>query len=83
IMALWGRWILLNRNAFVANYVMGTMTFVDEYWEMIHLAAGWLALRQWLLMLVVNRFLTGAQVAKVLMHYEGLVLGRREMSVAV
>lgn len=72
MMALWGRWILLNRNKFVRDYYRGTIAFVDEYWEMIKLAAGWSALRVWLLMFVVNRFLDGAQVARVLKHYEKL-----------
>jgi hypothetical protein len=56
---------------------------------MIHRAAGWAALRVWLLvsgvlgrssyqlfnrfkMFVVNRFLTGSEVARILRHYEGL-----------
>ncbi|TFK49344.1 hypothetical protein OE88DRAFT_1736974 [Heliocybe sulcata] len=72
MMALWARWILLNRNEFIRDYFQGTLAFVDEYWEMIKLAAGWSALRVWLLMLVANRFLEGSHVAKVLKHYEQL-----------
>ncbi|KZT28042.1 hypothetical protein NEOLEDRAFT_952938 [Neolentinus lepideus HHB14362 ss-1] len=72
MMALWSRWILLNRNKFVHDYFQGTVAFIDEYWEMIKLAAGWSALRVWLLMLVVNRFLEGSHVAKILKHYEQL-----------
>lgn len=68
--ALWARWIVLNRNKFVANYHKGTIAFVDSYWKMIHRAAGWDALRYWLLMLLANRFLSGHEVAEVLQHYE-------------
>jgi hypothetical protein len=74
---------------FIANYYFGTTAFIDEYWRMIHRAAGWAALRAWLLvrgillknscgilirfkMFVVNRFLTGSEVAHILRHYEGL-----------
>ena len=85
------------------------IAFVDEYWKIIHRAAGWDALRYWLLvsffgklffflpdwttqirfsfffflffllvryfmqMLLSNRFLTGHDVAQVLVHYEDLV----------
>jgi len=62
---------------------------VDEYWTMIHQAAGWAALRAWLLvslkgsilvysslmmvkMFVLNRFLTGSDVVKILRHYQDL-----------
>ncbi|KAG5638004.1 hypothetical protein H0H81_002272 [Sphagnurus paluster] len=70
--ALWGRWITLNRNLFIKDYSKGTIAFVDRYWRMIHRAAGWDALRYWLLMLVANRFINGVDVAKTLKHYEGL-----------
>ncbi|KAG6850025.1 hypothetical protein H0H93_002229 [Arthromyces matolae] len=70
--ALWGRWIVLNRNMFIKDYFEGTKAFIDFYWRMIHKAAGWDALRYWLLMLVVNRLVTGAEVAKLLKHYESL-----------
>lgn len=33
----------------MANHYAGTMSFVDEYWRIIHRAAGWAALRTWLL----------------------------------
>ncbi|KII91251.1 hypothetical protein PLICRDRAFT_51427 [Plicaturopsis crispa FD-325 SS-3] len=70
--ALWARWIMLNRNLFVSNYYRGTLAFVDEYWRIIHRAAGWGALRVWLLMLVVNRFLQGPEIVDILKHYESL-----------
>ncbi|KAF8804635.1 hypothetical protein BYT27DRAFT_7107484 [Phlegmacium glaucopus] len=69
--ALWARWIMLNRNKFIANYFKGMIAFVDEYWKIIHRAAGWDALRYWSLMLQSNHFLTGHEVAQVLVHYEG------------
>ncbi|KAG6890025.1 hypothetical protein C0992_003248 [Termitomyces sp. T32_za158] len=70
--ALWGRWIYLNRNKFIKDYYKGTKAFIDFYWRMIHRAAGWDALRYWLLMLVVNRFITGDEVASLLKYYESL-----------
>lgn len=70
--ALWARWVVLNRNKFVANYHKGTIAFVDSYWKVIHRAAGWDALRYWLLMLLANRFLSGHEVAEILQHYESL-----------
>jgi len=63
----------LIRNKFIANYNKGMIAFVDEYWKIIHRAAGWDALRYWLLMLFSNHFLTGHDVAQVLAHYEDLV----------
>ncbi|TFK70788.1 hypothetical protein BDN72DRAFT_765948 [Pluteus cervinus] len=68
--ALWARWITLNRKEFIASYRDGTKGFISYYWKMIHLAAGWAALRAWLLMLLGNRFLTGNDVAELLKHYE-------------
>ncbi|TFK41516.1 hypothetical protein BDQ12DRAFT_678115 [Crucibulum laeve] len=68
--ALWARWIMLHKNTFMKDYYKGTIAFVDEYWKMIHRAAGWDALRYWLLMLLGNRFLTGREMAMVLKHYE-------------
>ncbi|KAJ7703278.1 hypothetical protein B0H17DRAFT_1042562 [Mycena rosella] len=68
--ALWARWIALNRNIFVAHFFNGTQRFVDEYWKMIRLAAGWDALRYWLLMLMANKFLSGREVAALLKRYE-------------
>lgn len=41
--------LVLDRNKFIANYFKGMIAFVDEYWKMIHRAAGWDALRYWLL----------------------------------
>ncbi|KAF5318424.1 hypothetical protein D9619_010926 [Psilocybe cf. subviscida] len=70
--ALWSRWIMLNRNRFVANYYKGIIAFVDQYWKFIHKAAGWAALRYWLFTLLANDFLTTREVAKTLIHYEGL-----------
>ncbi|KIK59914.1 hypothetical protein GYMLUDRAFT_667004 [Collybiopsis luxurians FD-317 M1] len=68
--ALWGRWIFLNRKQFVQDYVAGVMEFIDKYWLMIHRAAGWSALRNWILMLMVNKYLNASEVAEVLRHYE-------------
>lgn len=65
ILALWGRWIMLNRygisnsrerssctysfgscrTKFIADYAKGVRDFIDQYWKMIHRAAGWGALR--------------------------------------
>lgn len=44
-----GLTLSLPRNSFVADYYGGTIRFIDEYWRMIHRAAGWDALRYWLL----------------------------------
>ncbi|KIK77463.1 hypothetical protein PAXRUDRAFT_834978 [Paxillus rubicundulus Ve08.2h10] len=52
IQALWFRWIFLNRNRFVANYFNGTKAFVTENWQLIKTAAGLLALRTWLLVII-------------------------------
>jgi len=72
--ALWNRWILLNlRQKFIANYYEGTRQFIEEYRSMIHLAAGWSALRVWLFLLVKLKYITGPQVAQLLLHYEKLV----------
>ncbi|KAF7361983.1 SMC hinge domain-containing protein [Mycena venus] len=72
IHALWARWIFFNhnRNFFIANYCEGVKTFIDEYWRMIRLAAGWSALRYWLLMLMANRYLLPKEVALLLARYE-------------
>ncbi|KLO05309.1 hypothetical protein SCHPADRAFT_1002977 [Schizopora paradoxa] len=71
--ALWARWILLNRNKFVANYLLGMKDFIDEYWQMIHRAAGFAALRVWLLVFVSNRYLTGTDFCDLLKYYSDLV----------
>ncbi|KAJ7209505.1 hypothetical protein GGX14DRAFT_566020 [Mycena pura] len=68
--ALWARWIFSNRNSFITDYFNGAKEFIDEYWRMIRLAAGWDALRFWLVMLVTTRFLTGRHVMLLLKHYE-------------
>ncbi|TFK28537.1 hypothetical protein FA15DRAFT_42618 [Coprinopsis marcescibilis] len=68
--ALWARWILINRSKFIANYKKGVFMFIDAYWKMIHRAAGWDALRYWLLLLLANRFLTAKEVADSLKYYE-------------
>ncbi|KAG9218155.1 hypothetical protein CCMSSC00406_0008094 [Pleurotus cornucopiae] len=73
VLALWGRWIFLHRMEFLANYYQGVIMFVDEYWRMIHRAAGWNALRWHLMILKASKFLTFTDVAKVLKHYEYLV----------
>jgi hypothetical protein len=31
------------------NYYKGVVAFIDAYWRMIHQAAGWKAMRYWLL----------------------------------
>ncbi|KIM85682.1 hypothetical protein PILCRDRAFT_816884 [Piloderma croceum F 1598] len=31
--ALWGRWILLKRQEFLADYYQGIVTFIDENWR--------------------------------------------------
>ncbi|KAI0684212.1 hypothetical protein BC835DRAFT_650719 [Cytidiella melzeri] len=71
MLALWNRWIMLNRDAFVFGdrYVQVT-NFLDEYYVMIHRAAGWDALRQFLLVLLANKFLTISHVTKLIKHYE-------------
>lgn len=73
--ALWARWIMLNRNYFIHDFYAGTIAFVNDYWKMIYRAAGWRALRYWLLLLLTNRFLTGPEVANVLRNYEDRVQG--------
>ncbi|KAH8102273.1 hypothetical protein BXZ70DRAFT_65019 [Cristinia sonorae] len=71
ILALWNRWIFLNRRKFIfEGHAMGAAAFVDEYWEMIHRAAGWGALRAFLLMLMINKYLTDKDVARLLKQYE-------------
>ena len=40
------------RRQFVADFHKGVQSFIDEYWKMIHRAAGWDALRYWLLVSV-------------------------------
>jgi hypothetical protein len=47
--ALWGRWIVLNRNEFIADFFYNMCMFVDSYWRMIHRACGFGAFRYWAL----------------------------------
>ncbi|KAF9269511.1 hypothetical protein L218DRAFT_272438 [Marasmius fiardii PR-910] len=68
--ALWARWIILHRMTFIRNYHDGVRMFIDQYWKMIRVAAGWEALRYWLLVLLANRFLTGHEVAELLKYYQ-------------
>ncbi|KAL6303314.1 hypothetical protein BKA93DRAFT_789129 [Sparassis latifolia] len=71
LLALWNRWIMLNRISFVyKGYAKGVIAFIDKYWRMIHRAAGWGALRGFLLMLVANKFLDVSEVVRILKHYE-------------
>ncbi|KAG8959130.1 hypothetical protein FRC03_008421 [Tulasnella sp. 419] len=49
IASLWKRWILLNRSAFLVNRVAGFRSFIEDYYLAIHQAAGWRALRTWLM----------------------------------
>ncbi|PFH50530.1 hypothetical protein AMATHDRAFT_85750 [Amanita thiersii Skay4041] len=72
IQALWSRWIMLNRNTFIANHLQGTKMFINEYWRMIHLAAGWDALFHQLMVLAANLYLGSQDVPHLLGHYESL-----------
>ena len=47
--ALWARFMALHRNQFIINYMEGTRKFIKENWPIIHRAAGFAALRIWLL----------------------------------
>ena len=40
---------VVERNKFISNYYKGVIAFVNENWKIIHRAAGWDALRYWLL----------------------------------
>ncbi|KZT02913.1 uncharacterized protein LAESUDRAFT_386888 [Laetiporus sulphureus 93-53] len=71
MMALWNKWIMLNRTEFIMEpYRDSIVKFVDQYWRMIHRAAGWAALRSFLLMLAANRFLKASEIVEILKHYE-------------
>ncbi|KAH9849571.1 hypothetical protein C2E23DRAFT_838624 [Lenzites betulinus] len=73
MLALWNRWIMLHKTDFIfGDYLQGVKSFLDEYWRDIHKAAGWRALRAFLLMLNVNRYLTLANVIDALKHYESM-----------
>lgn len=73
MLALWYRWIFLNRNVFIASYFNGTRTFVTENWKLIRQAAGIAALRTWLLVLCVNNFLLPLEVVSLMQLYQSLV----------
>ncbi|KAI0746566.1 hypothetical protein C8Q80DRAFT_1235341 [Daedaleopsis nitida] len=71
VLALWNRWIMLKRSSFIfEDYFSGVKQFIDKYWEIIHKAAGWRALRSFLIMLCVNKYLTFDKVVQTLKHYE-------------
>ncbi|KAI9062229.1 hypothetical protein FKP32DRAFT_1574570 [Trametes sanguinea] len=71
MLALWNRWMMLNKTRFIFDhYEKGVQAFLDQYWQLIHRAAGWRALRAFLLMLQVHKYLTIAGVVKMLKHYE-------------
>ncbi|CDO77956.1 hypothetical protein BN946_scf184971.g6 [Trametes cinnabarina] len=71
MLALWNRWIMLNGTHFILNkYENGVQSFLDQYWRMIHNAAGWRALRAFLMMLHVHKYLTLSGVTKMLKYYE-------------
>ncbi|KAI0371307.1 hypothetical protein BV20DRAFT_942137 [Pilatotrama ljubarskyi] len=72
MLALWNRWIMLHKSSFITHhYYDGVERFLDQYWKFIHKAAGWRALRSFLLMMNVNKYLTFSDVAKLLKEYEG------------
>ncbi|RPD56950.1 hypothetical protein L226DRAFT_554330 [Lentinus tigrinus ALCF2SS1-7] len=74
MLALWNRYIMINRASFIANeYFVGVKAFITQYWKIIHQAAGWRALRAFLMNLSVNNFLTFDKVLKSLQHYEELI----------
>ena len=73
IVALWARWIMLNKNAFWKDRVNGAMMFIDEYWRMIHLAAGWQALVDQLVVLGAHRLIKAREIVPLIKHYENLV----------
>ncbi|PCH44737.1 hypothetical protein WOLCODRAFT_165362 [Wolfiporia cocos MD-104 SS10] len=71
MLALWDRWIMLERISFVKKgYCKGVKKFIDQYWRMIHRAAGWRALRGFLITLAQHRFLTVPEVVDILKYYE-------------
>ena len=73
IVALWARWIMLNKNTFWKDRVNGVMMFIDEYWRMIHLAAGWQALVDQLVVLGAHRLIKSREIVPLIKHYENLV----------
>ncbi|KAI0777180.1 hypothetical protein BD413DRAFT_514026 [Trametes elegans] len=71
MLALWNRWIMLNKSAFIFDkYLNGIQKFLDRYWKVIHQAAGWRALRAFLLMMHANHYLSVTDVRKALQYYE-------------
>lgn len=50
--ALWTRFISLHRREFIASYGEATRKFITDNWQVIHRAAGFAALRIWLLVRV-------------------------------
>ncbi|KAI0646527.1 hypothetical protein C8Q79DRAFT_909167 [Trametes meyenii] len=71
MLALWNRWIMLNKPTFLfGEYYKGIENFLNQYWDLIHKAAGWRALRAFLLMLSVNKYLSIKEVLQALKHYE-------------
>ncbi|KAF8631491.1 hypothetical protein AX15_002378 [Amanita polypyramis BW_CC] len=73
IVALWARWMMLNKNVFAKNCVEGVRQFIDEYWRMIHLAAGWEALVYQILVFVAYRLIGQSEVIPLILYYEKLV----------
>jgi len=71
--ALWLRWVFLNRNLFISNYLKGVKEFVKFNYNMIHQAAGLRALRVWLLALASNNYLTVKDIGVVLRYYDELL----------
>ncbi|KAF9055359.1 hypothetical protein BDZ89DRAFT_1107139 [Hymenopellis radicata] len=70
IHALWARWITLNKPKFIGSYFQGTKAFIDEYWEMIHYAAGHRALCWLLYYRLAERQLTSSQIVDLVRYYE-------------
>ncbi|EKM49415.1 uncharacterized protein PHACADRAFT_201677 [Phanerochaete carnosa HHB-10118-sp] len=69
MMALWNRVTFTFRRE-DETYCSGVQTFIDEYYVMIHRAAGWAALRAFLIVLAANKFLNIRDVLKLLNHYD-------------
>ncbi|KAG6334812.1 hypothetical protein ID866_4284 [Astraeus odoratus] len=72
MLALWYRWITLNRNKFIASYLNGVKVFITENWALIKQMAGLSSLRTWLLVLCVNNFLSPLEVVSLLQLYQTL-----------
>ncbi|KAH9887225.1 hypothetical protein C8Q73DRAFT_656909 [Cubamyces lactineus] len=82
MLALWNRWIMLNNSSFIFNdYFKGVLKFLDKYWLIIHKAAGWRALRAFLLMMNAHHYFPMKKVLDALKYYEekiGMNLWYRE-----